>query len=223
MKKKTILSIALAAILVLAFATTGMAADVPVKVTIDNSNPNPGDTVNITVSCTGNDIGGFEGKVTTSGLKYISDDGQFSNETQLRAMGSGSVTYTYTVEGQPGDAIKFSLSDVKVGDAAGSSWHNPVGDFAVSGTVEAAVNPQPSTQPSEDLQPSEDPSEPTQQPSEPTGEPSAQPSDSQNADELDDVPKTGDATTDLWVLAVVGIAAAATGAVVAGKKVFSHK
>ena len=134
-------------------------------------------------------------------------------------LGGSQSVYTCVVTAEEGQDYSFTLTNVEV-SVEGSGLQSEA-DKTVSGTVEAA--PAPSEDPQPSTQPSEDPSEPTQQPSEPTGEPSAQPSDSQNADELDDVPKTGDATTDLWVLAVVGIAAAATVAVVAGKKVFSHK
>ena len=212
-KRKVVRAVAVAEVLVMAMSLTALAA--PADVTISNEHAKTGDTVTVTVSTTDR---GLNADVQVSGLEITGVSGGMSTEENVNLiadLGGSQSVYTCVVTAEEGQDYSFTLTNVEV-SVEGSGLQSEA-DKTVSGTVEAAVDPQPSTQPSED------PSEPTQQPSEPTGEPSAQPSDSQNADELDDVPKTGDATTDLWVLAVVGIAAAATVAVVAGKKVFSHK
>lgn len=212
-KMKVVLAVAVAAVMVMAMSLTALAA--PADVTISNEHAKTGDTVTVTVSTTDR---GLNADVQVSGLEITGVSGGMSTEENVNLiadLGGSQSVYTCVVTAEEGQDYSFTLTNVEV-SVEGSGLQSEA-DKTVSGTVEAAVDPQPSTQPSED------PSEPTQQPSEPTGEPSAQPSDSQNADELDDVPKTGDATTDLWVLAVVGIAAATTVAVVAGKKVFSHK
>ncbi len=217
-KMKVVLAVAVAAVMVMAMSLTALAA--PADVTISNEHAKTGDTVTVTVSTTDR---GLNADVQVSGLEITGVSGGMSTEENVNLiadLGGSQSVYTCVVTAEEGQDYSFTLTNVEV-SVEGSGLQSEA-DKTVSGTVEAA--PAPSGDPSEPTQqPSEDPSEPTQQPSEPTGEPSAQPSDSQNADELDDVPKTGDATTDLWVLAVVGIAAAATVAVVAGKKVFSHK
>lgn len=218
-KMKVVLAVAVAAVMVMAMSLTALAA--PADVTISNEHAKTGDTVTVTVSTTDR---GLNADVQVSGLEITGVSGGMSTEENVNLiadLGGSQSVYTCVVTAEEGQDYSFTLTNVEV-SVEGSGLQSEA-DKTVTGTVEAAVDPQPSTQPSEDPQPSEPTGEPTQQPSEPTGEPSAQPSDSQNADELDDVPKTGDATTDLWVLAVVGIAAAATVAVVAGKKVFSHK
>lgn len=216
MNKKKIISIVVAAVLVMAMSATALAA-APV-ISVDNPTPQVGDKITFTIRTS--DVAVTADVQASDNLQYEDAIGATAaNENSFASVNSATVTYTYTVTGEAGEAYSFALTNVVCSDGE-SDVEETVAP--VTGTVEAA--PVPSGDPSEPTQqPSEDPSEPTQQPSEPTGEPSAQPSDSQNADELDDVPKTGDATTDLWVLAVVGIAAAATVAVVAGKKVFSHK
>ncbi len=217
-KMKVVLAVAVAAVMVMAMSLTALAA--PADVTISNEHAKTGDTVTVTVSTTDRVR---NADVQVSGLEITGVSGGMSTEENVNLiadLGGSQSVYTCVVTAEEGQDYSFTLTNVEV-SVEGSGLQSEA-DKTVSGTVEAA--PAPSGDPSEPTQqPSEDPSEPTQQPSEPTGEPSAQPSDSQNADELDDVPKTGDATTDLWVLAVVGIAAAATVAVVAGKKVFSHK
>ncbi|WP_353422805.1 hypothetical protein [Christensenella massiliensis] len=215
-KKKVIISIVMAAILVMAMSVTALAAE-PV-ISVDNPKPQVGDQITFTIKTS--DVSVVAEVQASDNLHFEGSTGAMAaNENKFASVNSATVTYTYTVTGEAGEAYSFALANVVCSDGS-SDVEETVAP--VTGTVEAA--PAPSGDPSEPTQqPSEDPSEPTQQPSEPTGEPSAQPSDSQNADELDDVPKTGDATTDLWVLAAVGIAAAAAVAVVAGKKVFSHK
>ena len=216
-KMKVVLAVAVAAVMVMAMSLTALAA--PADVTISNEHAKTGDTVTVTVSTTDR---GLNADVQVSGLEITGVSGGMITEENVNLiadLGGSQSVYTCVVTAEEGQDYSFTLTNVEV-SVEGSGLQSEA-DKMVSGTVEAA--PAPSEDPQPSTQPSEDPSEPTQQPSEPTGEPSAQPSDSQNADELDDVPKTGDATTDLWVLAVVGIAAAATVAVVAGKKVFSHK
>lgn len=205
-KMKVVLAVAVAAVMVMAMSLTALAA--PAGIAISNEHAKTGDTITVTVSTSDK---GMSADVEVQGLDITGVTGGMSTESDVVLyQGNTTATYTCVVTAEEGQDYSFTLTNVEVSLNEGGLQSED--NAAVSGTVEAAVDPQPSTQPSEDPQPSE-----------PTGEPSAQPSDSQNADELDDVPKTGDATTDLWVLAVVGIAAAATVAVVAGKKVFSHK
>ncbi|MDY3004214.1 MAG: PT domain-containing protein, partial [Christensenella hongkongensis] len=119
-----------------------------------------------------------------------------------------------------GETVSFSLSGVVTSDASGNET-NETGAYAATATVAAPAQPtsEPTSQPTS--QPS---NEPTSQPtSNPGSNPSASASASAKAGGLDDVPKTGDTTTDIMLFAVIGLAAAATVAIVAGKKALSHK
>ena len=229
MRKKLLIGLAEALIAVFALSSVAFAS---VSISGGPSSVDPGDTVSITISGTGE---GVNGNIQTSGLELVG--GPSSNLSSanvfvlLPDFGTDSVTYTYRVTAQSG-TVSVNLTGVteavngETQSINGASW---------SATVNAS-EPSPSQQPTQ---------QPTQQPStQPTGEPSAitsaTASSSANASlapgasvkpgtsvkpgangNQDKMPKTGDATMDLWVLAVVAAGALCT-AVVAGKKVFSR-
>ena len=218
-KKKIVLSIVLAAVLVMAMSVTAFAA--APSVSVSNPSPNVGDTVTFTVSCP-SDVAGIQGDIATSGLQYVSrttTPAGMGGENTLVTLGN-SASYTYKVTAAAGETVSFSLSGVVTSDASGNET-NETGTYAASATV--ATPAQPTSEPTS--QPTSQPSnEPTSQPtSNPGSNPSASASASAKAGGLDDVPKTGDTTTDIMLFAVIGLAAAATVAIVAGKKALSHK
>ncbi len=215
-KKKIVLSIVLAAVLVMAMSVTAFAA--APSVSASNPSPNVGDTVTFTVSCP-SDVAGISADIATSGLQYVSKSSIMGNESMLITLGN-SASYTYKVTAAAGETVSFSLSNVVTSDASGNET-NETGVYAATATV--ATPAQPTSEPTS--QPTSQPSnEPTSQPtSNPGSNPSASASASAKAGGLDDVPKTGDTTTDIMLFAVIGLAAAATVAIVAGKKALSHK
>ena len=229
MNKKILLSAAVAVMLVAALAVTAFAVGVSGPSSVDT-----GDTITITVSGSGE---GTSGKISTSGLDITSVSGGMSTASDLLLLseyGGMTATYTCTVTAGAGETASFSVSDVTVSDGTSDS---PGEGGSWSATVAGASEPsdEPSSEPSDE--PSQNPS------SEPSGDASASASASGSAapggqtthkpgtsgsvkpgtsGKTDNMPKTGDATMDLWTLAVIA-AACATVAVVAGKKVFSHK
>lgn len=203
-KKKIVLSIVLAAVLVMAMSVTAFAA--APSVSVSNPSPNVGDTVTFTVSCP-SDVAGISADIATSGLQYVSKSSNMGNESMLITLGN-SASYTYKVTAAAGETVSFALSNVITADVDGNETPE-TGTFSATATVAAPAEPT---------------SQPTGQPtSDPTEEPSASASASAKAGGLDDVPKTGDTTTDIMLFAVIGLAAAATVAIVAGKKALSHK
>lgn len=232
-KMRILLSAIVAVALVLAMSVTAFAAAPSWSVTQE------GNEVRVTVKVTD---GGLQADVNPSAnLTYKGVEGGFGATANklliVSSMTGDSVTYIYEVSGEAGDAFSVAFTNVRSSDDTGAT-STPEADFTAKGEIAGAVEPeptpseQPSEQPSEEPseQPSEQPSEePSEQPSEepaPSDEqpaPSAQPSDSTSQDELDDVPKTGDATTDAWVWIAVAIVAGATIAVIAGKKVAARK
>ena len=225
MKKKMLVSISIALVMVAALAVTALAgASVSGPATVK-----PGDTIQVTISGTGQ---GVNGTVTTSGLECTGVSSQLSAPgafVLLPDYGTSSVTYTYRVTAASGQ-VSVTLSNVteSVNDqpqaAAGSTW-----------SADVIADTTPTDEPSQ--QPSGTPTdEPSQAPSgTPSGEPSGDASASvkpgtsasvkpgaATADGKDKLPKTGDATMDLWVLAVIAAGAVST-AVIAGKKVFSGR
>ena len=230
-KMRILLSAIVAVALVLAMSVTALAAAPSYSVTQE------GNEVRVTVRTTD---GGLQANVNPSAnLTFKDVEGGLPGASTdkmmfiVSAMGGDSVTYIYEVSGEAGDAFSVAFTNVISSNVDGTT-STPEADFTAKGEIAGAVEPgptpseQPSEQPSE--KPSEQPSEkPSEQPSEepaPSDEqpaPSAQPSDSTSQDELDDVPKTGDATTDAWVWIAVAIVAGATIAVIAGKKVAARK
>ena len=242
-KMRILLSTVVAAVLVLAMSVTAFAAAPTTSITQDAKS---GDEVRVTISLGGEDLG-LSAKITPSAnltFQGIEGNTYAREDTVILGPGFESATYVYTVSGEAGDAYNVTLSSVETSGSDGQpvSQQDVVLSSEIAGAVEPEPTPseQPSEQPSEEPseqpseQPSEEPSEqpseePSEQPSEeptPSDEqpaPSAQPSDSTSQDELDDVPKTGDATTDAWVWIAVAIVAGATIAVIAGKKVADRK
>lgn len=230
MNKKVLLSAAVAVMLVAALAVTAFAAS-------SISGPGSveqGETITITVST---DANGFSGNVSTSGLEVISGTGGMSNASSviiLADMGGNTATYTCRVTGEPGSTVSFSLSNCKESDGQSDT------DVTVapwSATV--AGGSEPSQEPTQ--RPTQEPSqEPTQVPTssvEPTASgtatstasgapgasvsPSAGTSAKPSSGTQDKMPKTGDATMDLWTLVIIAAACGAV-AIVAGKKVLSR-
>ena len=222
-KMRILLSTVVAAVLVLAMSVTAFAAAPTTSITQDAKS---GDEVSVTISLGGEDLG-LSAKITPSAnltFQGIEGNTYAREDTVILGPGFESATYVYTVSGEAGDAYNVTLSSVETSGSDGQPVSQQ--DVVLSSEIAGAVEPEPtpSEQPSE--QPSEEPSEqPSEEPT-PSDEqpaPSAQPSDSTSQDELDDVPKTGDATTDAWVWIAVAIVAGATIAVIAGKKVADRK
>lgn len=216
-KSKIILSVVVAAVLVMAMAVTAFA--VAPGVSISNKSPKAGDTVTFTVTCPDE---GMQADVTVSNnLTFVSNTGMFSKQNKVIIVGKNdTVTYTYKVKADAAanSKIEFSLSNVVLND--GGPNDIPGDPASVSGTVTAPVAP-PTQEPTQPTNPpaTQEPTQPTQNPTtNPTSTSSASATSSSN---LDKVPKTGDTTTDLFVLAVIAIAAAGTIGVVACKKAFS--
>ncbi|MEA4854380.1 MAG: PT domain-containing protein [Christensenella sp.] len=212
-KKKVVLSIMLAVMLVMVVSVTAFAA--APSVSISNTSPKTGDTVTFTIKCSEN-VAGIQGAISTSGLQYISkvtNPSGMGSETMLITLGN-TASYTYKVTAAAGEQVSFSLANVITSDAEGNET-TETGVFAAAATV---------------VTPTEPTAEPTAEPTvQPTAEPTAQPtvnpsaSASATADSLDDVPKTGDTTTDVMLFVMIGIVAAAAIMIVAVKKVSANK
>lgn len=209
MKRKTLLSIAVAVLLVAAMAATAFAASDSSLSVSGPGSISTGQTIEIAVSGTGL---GVSADVEIEGLEYVGVSNAFSGPNGvvlLPAFGPGSVVYTYTVTAEAGETASFRLVNATATGDDDSTFSIP-GD-SWSATVPAGEEPSD--------QPTEEPS------TAPSGTPSGGGSSSggnsgSGSGNADKMPKTGDATVDLWVLAV--IAAGCTGAaVVAGKKVFA--
>ena len=224
--KKFLFGASLAIVLVAALAATAFAVDITgLPDTVE-----PGQTVQITV--TGSESG-TSGKISTSGLSISNVSGDFSTPQDfvvVEPVGGLSVVYTCTVTAPAGDTVSFSVSDVVLSngdrDATGEA-------ASVSAAVESAAEPtqeptsvptdEPTTQPS--VQPSAAPGGQTTASAAPSGSvkpasgaaATAKPAAGSGKDKL---PKTADASMDLWTLAAAAGACAGI-AVIAGRKAFS--
>lgn len=226
-RKMILLSIVAALILVMAFSASAFAAGEAFSTGISKSadSVKVGDTVSFTVNfnVSGGSMAGFQAGVTaSSNLQFVSaaKSGSYSlnadpqesglviegNRTQaVAAGGSASVTYQYKV--LSGTSASFAFTNVKGFDAEGNAVAYAGGNPSASVSVTETPVPTPT---------------PDQPGTEPTGEPTAAPTTAPETDsKLDKVPKTGDATTDIIVFAVIALAAAGTIGAVAGKKAFS--
>ena len=209
MKKKMLVSISIALVMVAALAVTALAG-------ASVSGPEavkPGDTIQVTISGTGQ---GVNGTVTASGLECTGVSSQLSAPgafVLLPDYGTSSVTYTYRVTAASGQ-VSVTLSNVtdSVNDqpqaAAGSTW-----------SADVIADTTPTDEPSQ--VPSGEPSGDASASVKPGTSASVKPG-AATADGKDKLPKTGDATMDLWVLAVIAAGAVST-AVIAGKKAFSGR
>lgn len=238
--KKVLMIIAavLSIVMIMGISSIAFAADAA-SFTAGVSGPTSvkqGDTVQYKVTFTvnsGEGMGAFDAAVSTSGLSVQSasvTSGQsfftascdasnivLANDTNVvNAGGSVTVTYTAKVTAQPGGAVSFGISGVhgggRVAGVATPATYTG-GSPSVSGTV--ATDPVP---------PTDEPAPPTDQPTDqPTSDPTAQPSASASAkaDDLDDVPKTGDTSMPVWPFVAMGIAAAGVLAFAVGKKAHS--
>lgn len=237
--KKALMIIAavLSIVMVMGVYSVAFAADAP-SFTANVEGPSSvkqGETVKYTVTFTVNSsegMGAFDAAVNTSGLdvqdvsltsgqKFFTNSCDSSNivlanDTNIVNAGqSVTIVYTAKVTAQPGEAVKLGISSIhgggRVDGVATPASYTGSASPAATGTVE---EPAPPTE------------EPTQQPTtepttQPTSNPTAQPSAPADADDLDDVPKTGDTSIPVWPFAAIGIAAAGVLAFAAGKKALS--
>lgn len=223
-KSKILISMVVAVVLVLSLAATAFAATA--TITASSSEVKAGDTISFTVSSTD---AGLSADVTVSdNLEFVSVDNEMlsfeNNLNILGIMGDSDVVYTYKVaaDAAAGETISFQLTNVVSANAAGVETDEA--DASATATVvadEPVVDPDDPTDPSDPVGPT-DPSDPTdpsepEDPADPSNPSDEQPSD----DQLDDVPKTGDATTDVWTGAIIALAVAGVIGIVAGKKAFS--
>ena len=207
-KKKILLSVVIAVILVMAISVTAFAADVPTVNSSSNA-PKSGDKITFTITVPGE---GMQANVSASdNLKYEESKGAISsNESAFAALnvgviGGSSVTYTYVVTGEAGEEYSFTLSSIVLADGSKGA------DITVSGKIAETSVPSDPTDPDQPVDPD--------QPADP--DTPAQGGDTQDKGELDDVPKTGDASQDMWIYAVMALAAAGVIGAVAFKKAFS--
>lgn len=223
MKKKLISVLVCAALLCTVLATTALAVGVS-----GPDAPKNGDTISVTIS-SGSE--GASGRIRTSGLSYVSNnqsDYCNANSFILVAGADGtSVTYTYRVSAAAGETVSLQAYDVTTsngdGDSAGQdgSWTT-----TVAGTP---ATDEPTDQPTDQPTQSAEPSQPGASES-PAATASASgsaaasklPAASAAAGKTDKMPKTGDTTMDLWVLAIAAAACVAVG-VFAGKKAFANR
>lgn len=228
--RKVLFSASLAIVLVAALAATAFAVDITgLPDTVE-----PGQTVQITV--TGSESG-TSGKISTSGLAISSVSGDFSTPQDfvvVEPVGGLSVVYSCTVTASAGETVSFSVSDVVLSngdrDASGEaasvsaavgSPEDPTQAPTSAPTDDATA--QPSVQPS--VQPSSAPGGQTTASARPSGSvkpasgaaATAKPAAGSGKDKL---PKTADASMDLWTLAAAAGACAGI-AVIAGRKAFS--
>lgn len=213
-----------AVVLVLSLAATAFAATA--TVVASSSEVKAGDTISFTVSST--DAGLSADVAVSDNLEFVSVDNEMlsfeNNLNILGIMGDSDVVYTYRVaaDAVAGETISFQLTNVVSANAAGQETAEA--DASATATVvadEPVVDPDDPTDPSDPVGPT-DPSDPTdpsepEDPADPSNPSDEQPSD----DQLDDVPKTGDATTDMWTGAIIALAVAGVIGIVAGKKAFS--
>lgn len=223
-KSKILISMVVAVVLVLSLAATAFAATA--TVVASSSEVKAGDTISFTVSST--DAGLSADVAVSDNLEFVSVDNEMlsfeNNLNILGIMGDSDVVYTYRVaaDAVAGETISFQLTNVVSANAAGQETAEA--DASATATVvadEPVVDPDDPTDPSDPVGPT-DPSDPTdpsepEDPADPSNPSDEQPSD----DQLDDVPKTGDATTDMWTGAIIALAVAGVIGIVAGKKAFS--
>ena len=223
-KSKILISMVVAVVLVLSLAATAFAATA--TVVASSSEVKAGDTISFTVSST--DAGLSADVAVSDNLEFVSVDNEMlsfeNNLNILGIMGDSDVVYTYRVaaDAVAGETISFQLTNVVSANAAGQETAEA--DAGATATVvadEPVVDPDDPTDPSDPVGPT-DPSDPTdpsepEDPADPSNPSDEQPSD----DQLDDVPKTGDATTDMWTGAIIALAVAGVIGIVAGKKAFS--
>ena len=228
-KSKILISMVVAVVLVLSLAATAFAATA--TVVASSSEVKAGDTISFTVSSTD---AGLSADVTVSdNLEFVSVDNEMlsfeNNLNILGIMGDSDVVYTYKVaaDAAAGETISFQLTNVVSANAAGVETDEADASATATVVADEPVDPDDPTDPSDPTDPTDpvgptDPSDPTdpsepEDPADPSNPSDEQPSD----DQLDDVPKTGDATTDMWTGAIIALAVAGVIGIVAGKKAFS--
>lgn len=212
MKRRIMMSTLLTALLVTAFVGTACAVDVDGPPSVK-----AGDTITVTVSGEG---AGLSGHITTSGLRVLQANGGFSTARDvllLRDYGNMSAQYTCEVTASEGEMVTFEVSRVTVSDGrtdvrgASQSW---------AASVVAMETPAKTSAESSDSENARVPSQ--------AGHSSSLTGLSRGsavyapADAPDQVPRTGDATLDLWTLGLICAACAAI-AIIAGSKALSQK
>ena len=225
-KSKILISMVVAVVLVLSLAATAVAATA--TVVASSSEVKAGDTISFTVSST--DAGLSADVAVSDNLEFVSVDNEMlsfeNNLNILGIMGDSDVVYTYRVaaDAVAGETISFQLTNVVSANAAGQETAEADAGATATVVADEPVDPDEPTDPSDPTDPvgPTDPSDPTdpsepEDPADPSNPSDEQPSD----DQLDDVPKTGDATTDMWTGAIIALAVAGVIGIVAGKKAFS--
>ena len=225
-KSKILISMVVAVVLVLSLAATAFAATA--TVVASSSEVKAGDTISFTVSST--DAGLSADVAVSDNLEFVSVDNEMlsfeNNLNILGIMGDSDVVYTYRVaaDAVAGETISFQLTNVVSANAAGQETAEADAGATATVVADEPVDPDEPTDPSDPTDPvgPTDPSDPTdpsepEDPADPSNPSDEQPSD----DQLDDVPKTGDATTDMWTGAIIALAVAGVIVIVAGKKAFS--
>lgn len=225
-KSKILISMVVAVVLVLSLAATAFAATA--TVVASSSEVKAGDTISFTVSST--DAGLSADVAVSDNLEFVSVDNEMlsfeNNLNILGIMGDSDVVYTYRVaaDAVAGETISFQLTNVVSANAAGQETAEADAGATATVVADEPVDPDEPTDPSDPTDPvgPTDPSDPTdpsepEDPADPSNPSDEQPSD----DQLDDVPKTGDATTDMWTGAIIALAVAGVIGIVAGKKAFS--
>ena len=220
LKCKTLLSLTLCVLLVTALSATAFAEAAPTCTVSGPQNISTGDTIQIVMN--GDNAGMIDGFVQTSGLSYVDVSVDIANEISFTLMPTGDLTeliYTYTVTAQPGETASFSATDIRVNNGQ-STLPNTGWSAVVAG---ATASEEPSEQPtdssgSQTAPPAATGTTGSSGTSSTGGSGSNTASGSANKDRI---PKTGDATTDLWVLAVLACGCSGL-ALIAARKAFSR-
>ena len=233
-KRKTILSLALCTRLIAAMSVTAFAETSATCTVSGPASISAGETIQITVTFVCHED--WYADIQTSGLTFVgTSDSLCAQENKIELWGMGqydepdvmALTYTYTVSAQPGETASFSATNIH----DFSEPQNSLPNASWSATVPGGSEPeQPSSQPTDggSNQPappssngnSSNSSGGTNNSSGNSNSNSNGSSGSAATTNKDRVPKTGDASMDLWILAVLGTACAViTG--VAGKKVLT--
>ena len=248
---KKLTSLAAASALIACFCIPAFAA--APTVTSTSTAPKKGDTVKYTITLDDKDpntAGGLGASVSTSGLKFVGVEGAGNmGSTQnkaviIPALGGKSITYTYTVTGEPGSKISFTLSNIDGSDVDGNATTRVQGTVSRTATVASEAVTDPTNKPTDPTVPTDPTDKPvaptdptntpnTNAPSEPGTEPTAGPStnvgNAQNpattttastANSNEKSPKTGDSSI-LLVFAITSILAATAVTGVAIKKALS--
>lgn len=213
MNKRITLSAALIVMLVTALTGSALAVTVAGPAAVST-----GDTVVVTVSAPDPDPG-VSGRVMVEGLRVESVEGGWSSMRDLLLLakeGKSVSTYTCTVTARAGENVTFAVTDVTVSDGVTDS---PGTSDAWTATVEGAFAPGTGTASSDPA------SAGNKEPDRDEGvenASSAGVTSKTTSGAKDGLPKTADASLDLWTLGLIS-AACAIIAILAGKRAFSEE